>query len=258
MRLFHKTPPPSALLQDKLDLIDTAFAELGLRSFADLGGVWGVDGGYTFYALERHKISTATLVDTHPTSVVQERARKHRQLRLIAGNFGDEGVARQVGEVGVIFLFDVLLHQVAPDWDQVLDMYAAQTSCFLIYNQQWTGSPGTVRLLELGEDDYFRNVPHDRSGPPYDRLFEKLDEKHPDHDRPWRDVHHIWQWGISDDDLRAKLEDLGFRQQFAEELRTVREPSELREPRIHVLSVSQSKLRVPPQSFVLRPSGQAV
>lgn len=215
--MFHKTPPqpPSGLLQDKLDLIDTAFAEYDLRSFADLGGVWGVEGGYTFYTLDRHKISSATLVDTHPTPVVREHARKHRQLRLITGNFGNERVAHQVGEVGAVFLFDVLLHQVAPDWDQVLETYAAQTSCLLIYNQQWTGSAETVRLLELGEDDYFENVPHDRSEAPYDRLFEKLDEKHPDHDRPWRDVHHIWQWGITDGDLRAKLEGLGFQQRFA-------------------------------------------
>ena len=48
-----------------------------------------------------------------------------------------------------------------------------------------------------------------------DSLFDKLDEKHPDHDRPWRDVHHIWQWGISDEDLRTKLEGLGFRLEFS-------------------------------------------
>ena len=213
MSLFHREAP-RALLQDKIDLIDFAFSRFDLRSFADLGGVWGVEGGYTFYTLEKHSFSAATLVDTHPTAVVTDRARKFAQLRLVTGNFGDESIAAQVGDVDAVLLFDVLLHQVAPDWDRVLEMYAPQTRCFIIYNQQWTGSEATVRLLELGEEEYFKNVPVDGTEEPYVGLFRKLDEKHPDHDRPWRDVHHIWQWGITDRDLRAKVESLGFRLQF--------------------------------------------
>ena len=213
MSLFHREAPPT-LVQDKIDLIDFAFSRFDLHSFADLGGVWGVEGGYTFYTLEKHSVSAAALVDTHPTAAVTERARKFPQLSLVTGNFGDETIAGQVGDVDAVLLFDVLLHQVAPDWDRVLEMYAPQTRCFIIYNQQWTGSEETVRLLELGEEEYFKNVPHDRTEEPYVSLFLKLDEKHPDHDRPWRDVHHIWQWGITDVDLRAKVESLGLRLQF--------------------------------------------
>ena len=136
------------------------------------------------------------------------------QLKVVTGNFGDEMVAREVGDVDAIFLFDVLLHQVAPDWHRILEMYARQTKCFIICNPQWIGSERTVRLLELGEEEYFRNVPHHRTEGIYKNLFQKLEEKHPCHDRPWRDVHHIWQWGIIDADLRAKAESLGFRLQF--------------------------------------------
>ena len=67
----------------------------------------------------------------------------------------------QVGRVDAIFLFDVLLHQVAPDWDTILEMYAKNVRVFGIYNQQWTGADTTVRLLDLGEEEYFRNVPVD-------------------------------------------------------------------------------------------------
>ena len=165
MRLSKKTPPPT-LLQDKLDLIDVAFRDKGARSFADLGGVWGVEGGYTFYTLDKYPVTSAVLVDTHPTKIVIDRADKYRQLRLISGNFGEEAVAQGVGDVDAVLLFDVLLHQVAPNWDRVLETYADHTPCFLIYNQQWTGSPHTVRLLELGEDEYFANVPHDRTEAP--------------------------------------------------------------------------------------------
>jgi hypothetical protein len=75
----------------------------------------------------------------------------------------------------------VLLHQVAPDWDTILDMYAKNVRALVIYNQQWTGPGNNVRLLDLGEEEYFR------------------------------DVHHIWQWGITDADLEAKVAGLGFK-----------------------------------------------
>jgi hypothetical protein len=71
-----------------------------------------------------------------------------------------------------------------------------------------------VRLLELGEDEFFRNVPHERTEKPYDNLFHKLDLKHPRLDMLWRDYPGIWQWGITDTDLRAKIESLDFRLQF--------------------------------------------
>ena len=173
-----------------------------------------MDGGYTFHALREHHAAAATLVDTHPTEAVFKRARQYPQLRVIAGNFGDAAIAREVGTVDALFLFDVLLHQVAPDWDRILQMYAEQTRCWIIYNQQWIGSDRTLRLLELGEEEYFSNVPHDRTRKPYDTIFQRLDEIHPEHDKPWRDVHHIWQWGITDRDLRAQAESLGFRLQF--------------------------------------------
>lgn len=202
------------LLQDKIDLIDFAFSRLNLHSFADLGGVWGVEGGYTFYTLNKYDISMATLVDTHPTDIFNSLAQEFTLLKFIRGNFGDEEIVHKVGEVDAIFLFDVLLHQVSPDWDHILEMYASQTKCFIIYNQQWIGSEQTVRLLELGEEEYFKNVPHNITEPPYNNLFQKLEEKHPDHDRRWKDVHHIWQWGITDSELTAKVKSLGFRLQF--------------------------------------------
>src|SRR5262249_33584623 len=49
------------LLPEKLELIDSAFSTLNIHSFADLGGVWGVEGGYTFHALDKHDVSRAIL-----------------------------------------------------------------------------------------------------------------------------------------------------------------------------------------------------
>ena len=212
MRTEVRRRPP--LVRSKLDLIDFAIDHLGVRTFADLGGVWGVEGAYTFYALDRGA-ETGVLVDTHPTAKVLEKAEGYPWLRVVSGNFGTRSVAAEVERVDAVLLFDTLVHQVAPDWDQVLELYAQQTRCLLIYNPQWVGPGRAVRLLDLGEQEYFRNVPHDRDDGPYAGLFAKLDTPHPDHGgRLWRDVHHVWQWGVTDADLLSKMQDLGYRFRF--------------------------------------------
>jgi hypothetical protein len=209
-----QSQPPPSLVQSKLDMIDFVLNRLRVQSFADLGGVWGVEAGYTFYALA-HGARAGVLVDTHLTDAVLEKARGCPQLRVIRGNFGADAIAAEVGDVDAVFLFDTLLHQVAPDWDRILELYSRQARCFLIYNQQWIGRGRWVRLLDLGEDDYFRNVPHSRDEGPYAGLFAKLDAPHPEHGgRRSRDVHHIWQWGITDADLLVKMQDLGYRFRF--------------------------------------------
>ena len=55
-------------------------------------------------------------------------------------------------------IFDVLLHQVAPDWDAFLARYARKVDHFIIWNQDWAGSEETVRFVERGLDWYLANV----------------------------------------------------------------------------------------------------
>lgn len=199
------------LLPEKLALIDTASRLTNFDSIADLGGVWGVEGGYLFHALDTISMKRAVMVDTHPTDKFLARAKDHPELQVLQGNFGDPEIARQVGHVGAAILFDVLLHQVNPNWDEIIRTYANVADTLIIYNQQWTGTGSTERLLDLGEEAYFRNVPHRKTQDPYKNLFARLDQKHPDHDRTWRDVHHIWQWGIIDQDLIDVAEGCGMR-----------------------------------------------
>jgi hypothetical protein len=212
--VWHRKNTNKKLVRDKLEIIDFALNSLAVRSVADLGGVWGVDGGYTFYTLDKYGLGRAVLADRYITSATKQQAKKHPQLSLLSGDFGSEHIVREIGQIDAIFLFDVLLHQVAPDWDHILELYAPQTRCFVIYNQQWIGSKNTVRLLDLGEDEYFRNVPVSRTERPYDMLFQTLDQEHPDQGKPWRDAQNIWQWGITDGALQSKVESLGFRLQF--------------------------------------------
>ncbi len=204
------------LAQRKRHLIDFTFYRTRPRphSVADLGGMWAVDGAYTFYTLDTYDVEKAVLVDTNLLDSVIERAQQYPHLTTLRGNFGEPSVIEQVGAVDVVFLFDILLHQVSPDWDEILDIYAPNARYVAILNQQFTGSKSTVRLLDLGPEEYFKNVPRDPMDGPYRDLFGKLDEIHPEHNRPWRDVHNIWQWGITDDDLIEKMRGLGFKMQY--------------------------------------------
>lgn len=117
-----------------------------------------------------------TLISPMPLS---KKSRSEGNLKLIQGNFGEESVAEQIGRVDAIFLFDILLHQVKPGWNEILENYSKRTNYFVVYNQQWTGSENTVRLIELGRDEYFRNVPHTKEDPACKALFDKVNEIHP-------------------------------------------------------------------------------
>lgn len=201
---------------DKEDAIDFAFRNIRpeLHSFADLGGVWGVDAAYTFYALDSYEITSAFLVDTDITPAVMEKSSRYDNRTLLNRNMGAISVSQQIGEVDAIFLFDVLLHQVAPDWDELLEMYAPVTRCYVVFNPQFTKSERTIRLLDLGMDEYFENVPHKQDNPLYKALFENMHDIHPQHNRIWRDIHNVWQWGITDQDLCTRMKDLGFTLQY--------------------------------------------
>jgi hypothetical protein len=201
---------------DKKDLIDFTFGRCkpAPRSFADLGGVWGVDAAYAFYTLDTYNIESAFLVDTDFSDEVTARRQKFHNLKVIRGNFGEESVFEQIGSVDAIFLFDVLLHQVKPDWNEILQIYSDRTKYFIVFNQQWIKSKSTMRLLDLGREEYFNNVPHDQDHPTYKALFEKMYEIHPEHQRIWRDIHHVWQWGITDHDLLETIQNFGFTLQY--------------------------------------------
>jgi hypothetical protein len=206
--------PYAYLNSDKRELIDFGCERLGMRSFADLGAVWNVAGGYSFYAIERHDIRRAILVDMNVGPQVFHKQKSYPALEIIQDNFGDASMPERIGKVDGVFFFDTLLHQVGPNWDEILEMYAGVAEYFLIFNQQYTNFSKTVRLLDLGRDEYFRNIPHHPDEEPYKTYFLDLDTIHPQEGKAYRDMHSIWQWGIIDSELVSRMEDLGFRMQF--------------------------------------------
>jgi hypothetical protein len=207
LRARRREPAAPGLGELKLRAIDHAFERLGARTVADLGGVWAVDGGYTLYALDRHEADHGLIYDDDFTPPLIERERGDARLELAEGNFGRPEAPERIGEVDALLLFDVLLHQVDPDWDEILRMYAPATSAFVLSGPWWNGGDETVRLVELGRERYLEAVPLPDL---HAEIWEKLDAYNPRRDRLWRDCHDIWQWGIPEAALRSAMTELGF------------------------------------------------
>jgi len=194
----------------KKEAIDFVFNKFNINSVAELGCVWGVEGIYGRYIATKYSHTSVKMVDTNWTDEAKELCGEYSNIKTFSENFGNTETPSKIGKVDAVILFDVLLHQVAPDWDRVLQMYSLYTDFFIIVNPQFIGSPLTVRLLDLGYENYFANVPHDREHPTYKNLFDKMYEIHPTFNRIWRDIHPVWQWGITDTDLIHKMHELGF------------------------------------------------
>lgn len=209
----------------KTTMIDCAFEHLNATSFADLGGVWGVEGGYTFYTLQKYSVERAFLVDVDVTSIVESKKAKFPNLTLVYDAFGKQSVADKIGNVDVVFLFDVLLHQASPDWDQILEIYSKVCRCFLIYNQQYPTLQKTIRLPDLGREEYFRHVPSTCSEHPmFQDMFDRPNEIDPRYEKSYRDSPGPWQWGITNLDLMDKMESLGFSLHWQQKIGTLIDP----------------------------------
>jgi hypothetical protein len=178
---------------------------------ADLGGVWKVNGAYAMYAVKRHRLDRGVLVDTEITKEVLRSQSNGLPIQLIQGDFSKQNIAAQVGMVDVIFFFDVLLHQANPSWSEVLAEYAGRTKCMVIFNQQYVRSQQTIRLTSLPFEDYCAIAP--RGGVEvYKYIYAHAEEIHPEYLKPWKDIHNIFQRGITDSDLRSHMKLLGYRE----------------------------------------------
>jgi hypothetical protein len=205
----------AAMTPLKKEVIDYAFRQhKNIKSVVELGCVWGVNGVYGRYIAQHYPETDVTMVDTNWNSESIKLCSEHSNIKTLAANFGSDKMPSKIGNVDAIILFDVLLHQVAPDWDRILQIYAPYTYFFIIVNPQFVDSPITIRLLDLGYDGYFDKTPHEREHPTYKKLFENMYEINPEHGRIWRDVHNVWQFGITDKDLIETMYNLGFEPVF--------------------------------------------
>lgn len=200
---------PDRVTVFKKEVIDYAFSRFEISSVAELGCIWGVDGAYGQYIHDKYH-PQVTMVDAIWSDEARKKCAVRPDIKTIDGNFCDTDMPERIGKVDVVIFFDILLHMVAPNWDELLRMYSDHTDMFLIVNPQLTSTDITVRLLDLGHDEYFRNIPHPPDYPIYKRVFENPWEMDLSQNKPLRDTFYIWQWGITNHDLIDKMDKLGF------------------------------------------------
>lgn len=198
---------------DKLRLIDHAFTRVmpHARTFADLGGVWNVNAGYTLYTLRNFPIDRGYLVDTNFPEGLRDTLSAYTNLTVTHGDFAQKKTIDELGRLDVVFFFDVLLHQSNPSWKEILSAYASTVQCFVIFNQQYIRGAETIRLTNLPLEEYIAIAPQGREET-YRYAYAHASEIHPQYNKPWKDIHNIFQWGITDADLRSVLDGLGFRE----------------------------------------------
>jgi len=198
-----------AIDRRKADLVSAAIERYRPKSILDVGGCWGVHGGYAFHALRDRTVERAVIADGDITALTRQRAQGESRVGIQEGPLGDAGFVSALPASDAAIMFDVLLHQVSPDWDEFLALYSRKVSHFIIWNQDWIGSEQTVRFVEHGLDWYLKNV-GDPDRERVVRWFERHDEISERFGRPWRDVHVHWQWGIVSRNLVEVMRDLGF------------------------------------------------
>lgn len=108
--------------------------------------------------MDKPGVEAGVLADRRISPWARSQA-EQRGMRCVEGDFTIPEVADEIGQVDGILLFDVLLHTVSPDWDELLAMYADSPQCFLIANPQWERTEETVRLLDLGHERFLDAVP---------------------------------------------------------------------------------------------------
>jgi len=186
-----------------------------IRSFADLGACWGVNAGYALDLLSGFQIDKAFVVDQYITDLSVERGQAYPQLQFISGLLGDRSIIDATPKVDALIMYDILLHQVSPNWDEFLKAWSEKTDVLVIYNQMWTKGARTVRFVDKGLDWFLENVYHtNRSG--VEAWFARHEQTDPQTGRKFKDAHTFWQWGITTPDLLDVVQRLGFRLEYFE------------------------------------------
>jgi len=198
----------------KTDLLTKAFTmHPEFSTFADLGACWGVHGGYAKFVAETFPIKRVSIVDQHVTPETVEWVKQSDRARTVSAMLGSEKALSEVGDVDAVAMFDILLHQVSPDWDQLISMWATKARCFILHNPMWTVGDTTLRFPDHGIEWFKANVIYTDAKRLEDwfRHHNEFDKKQ---GKLQRDVHNFWQFGITQRDMLALFEKLGYRIEF--------------------------------------------
>ncbi len=133
---------------NKADLISQAIDRYGLKSIIDVGACSGVNGAYTFHALASGKIERAVITDGEITDITRKRAAGGARSELRQGDIGDADFIDALSHSDAAIMFDVLLHQVGPRWDDSLQDIRAK----------WITSSSTIRIGLAGTQAFVSSI----------------------------------------------------------------------------------------------------
>lgn len=210
-----KTSLDTPVRRNKARLANYAINKHKATSFADLGACWGVNAGYTLHLLEENQIERAYVLDQTITERSRERGANFPQLAFVPGMLGEQGVIDSIPDVDALLMYDILLHQVNPDWDDFLTRWAQKARVLVIFNQMWMQEGPTVRFIDRGREWYKANVYYTNEAR-LDRWFDRHERPDEGSGKKQKERHAFWQWGIKTGDLIEHVRTLGFRLDFFE------------------------------------------
>ena len=193
----------------KLDLLCLANDLYKPTSLGDIGGIWGVDGGYGVYAKTVLGINEVQIIDSHWTDTAKQ-ACDNAGIKIVDSFVDTYLHDGRLDNTDCVCLFHFLLHQVSPDWREILRKLSFSVKIVLINNPQWIHGKAGFRLTELDSNEYFSLVPHSESEANYKDLYNAPLEIDPLHKKPRRDLHHFWQWAITNNDLITWMSSLNY------------------------------------------------
>lgn len=201
-------PPGMHIL--KKEIIDFAFQNGSIKSVAELGCVWNVDGIYGRYIGEKYNPAKIMMVDLIWNARALALCAAHPSITTVTANFATRQMVEEIGPIDCAIFFDILLHMVSPDWGALLEMYAPNTKTFLIANPQFISSTRTTRLLDLPRERYLDLIPDHSDRSIYAKTFDNPYQFDESQGKPLRDSAYVWQWGITNRDLVDSMDRLGF------------------------------------------------
>ena len=194
------------IINHKLQILNWLGKNYNIKTSIDFGGIWNVDGFYTKHMHETYSLNKSTIVDRFWPSDLKEK------LDLIGIECADclfSDFDFENKSYDVCILFDVLLHQVIPDWRNFLGRISKHCEFIVIYNPQWLRRT-SCRLTDLDDRQYFMEIPHEPCEDPYNYYTNNRQGKCSYAGVQIKDSFRLWQWGITNLDLINAMHNYGF------------------------------------------------
>lgn len=206
----------NTVIKQKKLLIDNALSYFKIDSLLDLGGNWNVDGVYSKYIYDNSDCRDITIVDAYWDHKLTKDYEFYG-INCIRETFS-KFFEREPRHFDCTLIFDILLHQVSPNWKEIINHISTISKNILIFNPQWISTDETVRLTKLPNAEYLSNVPHNKDEYPYNNYLKNPWNICPETGICYKDSYCIWQWGITNVDLISSFHkqnfDLLFSQNF--------------------------------------------